>query len=248
MVEDAVIRTDGRDKEPMPQGFSIAIDGPVASGKGTLAQALADRLGGFNLNTGAMYRSVALFAKERGIDINQEPLVALILPEASITFQGGQVFLNGTDVTERIKEPDISLGSSRVATYGSVRENLVGKQRQMAREAMEKGQMVVVEGRDIGKRVLPDASIKIFLTARPEVRAKRRLAQYLAKGIAQEEAQVLADIHERDSQDANRAIDPLPMDNPERFGYWLLDDSDQTEEQTIHSVMQELTKRGLIND
>lgn len=231
----------------MPQGFSIALDGPVASGKGTLATALAKRLGGFYLDTGAMYRSLALQCLQNSIDVNDQTAVETNLPNLDINFNNGRVYLNGNDVSERIREQDVTHGSSVVAQYGSVRKNLVRTQQQMAKETMEKGQMVIIEGRDVGTRILPNASLKIFLTAWPEVRALRRAVQDREKGIKTDADQALRDLRKRDERDMNREIDPLPS-NPSEFGYFILDNSDQTEEESVESIMAELRKRGLVND
>lgn len=235
------------ESEIMPQGFSIALDGPVASGKGTLATALAKRLGGFYLDTGAMYRSLALQCLQNSIDVNDQTAVETNLLNLDINFNNGRVYLNGNDVSERIRERDVTHGSSVVAQYGSVRKNLVRTQQQMAKEIMEKGQTVIIEGRDVGTRILPNASLKIFLTARPEVRALRRAVQDREKGIKTDADEALRDLKKRDERDMNRAIDPLPSD-PSAFGYFILDNSDQTEDESIESIMAELKKRGLVND
>lgn len=237
----------GNKQEIMPQGFSIAIDGPVASGKGTLATALAKRLGGFYLDTGAMYRSVALHCLQNGVEINDQAAVESVLPSLDIAFEDRKISLNGNDVTQRIREQDVTHGSSVVAQYGSVREDLVRKQQQIAKEAMGNGQMVVIEGRDVGTRILPNASLKIFLTARPEVRALRRAVQDREKGIKTDADEALKDLRKRDERDMNRAIDPLPS-NPSGLGYFVLDNSDQSEEESIEAIMAELRKRGLIHD
>lgn len=239
------------DHEPMPQGFSIAIDGPVASGKGTLAKALARKFSGFYLDTGSMYRAVAVAALDRGLNLENPSDVQGVLPDVNIGFEDGRVLLNGVDVTHRIRENDASHGSSIVAVYGPVREDLVLKQRELARRAMEEGQVVILDGRDTGTRVLPNATFKLFLTARPEVRAKRRRDQLLEKpeneGKVGEVEEILADLRRRDERDMTRAIDPLP-NRPEERGYWVLDNSDQEEDQTIRAVLEELRKRKLIDD
>jgi cytidylate kinase len=231
----------------MPQGFLIAIDGPVASGKGTTALALSNRLGGFFINTGGMYRAVALFCINKSVDINNEEEVTKVLSEANIEAGNGKIFLNGEDVTERIKESDTSEGSSVVAVYGSVRETMVKKQQEIGQRAINGGQMVIAEGRDVGTRVFPRAAFKVFLTASVEVRAKRRQFQYRAKGIRKEMQDLIEEIIARDQRDTGRTIDPLSSD-PEKDGYLVLDNSDQTPEQTAEVIMQDLTERGLIDD
>ena len=231
----------------MPQGFSIAIDGPVASGKGTTATALADKLGGFFINTGGMYRAVALLCIKQGIDLNNEVKVTSVLPEASVEVKDSKIFLNGNDVTERIKEPDTSDGSSIVAVYRSVREALVKKQREIGQRVIDQGKAVIAEGRDAGTKIFPEAALKIFLTASMEIRAKRRQDQEKAKGRIREITELIEDIDIRDKRDKGRIIDPLSSD-PKKDGYWVLDNSGQTPEQTAEVIMQELIKRGLIKD
>ena len=165
------------------KAFSVAIDGPVASGKGTLAEVLAKKFDGHALNTGGMYRAVALYCLENSIDTSIESTVVNALPNIDVDLKDDQIFLNGKDITERIKEPDIAAISSTLAAYGGVRKDLARRQREIADRLMADGRVVFIEGRDIGTRVLPNADIKIFLTADPEIRARRRLNQYLEKGI-----------------------------------------------------------------
>lgn len=231
----------------MNRGFTVAIDGPVASGKGTMAETLAHKLGGSSVNTGGMYRAVALFCIENNIDTNKEVEVVKILPSIKVELKDEKVYLNGRDVTERIKEPDIAEMSSIVAFYSGVRKDLTGRQRAIAEKGISEGKIIILEGRDIGTRVLPNADIKIFLTANPEVRARRRLKQYAKKEINKSFEEVLSETKHRDEVDSTRHVDPLPL-NPEDLGYWVLDDSDQAEEETIKAVMTELRKRQLIND
>lgn len=238
---------EARENKDMPQGFSIAIDGPVAAGKGTVSLTLADRLSGFFLNTGSMYRAVALLCLERGIDIGNEEIVAEVLPDIDIDFRGEKFFLNDRDVTERIRESDVSSASSVVAVYGKVRKDLVEKQQQIAKKVVDSGQVVIADGRDTVTKVLPDAALKIFLTARIEVRAERSRLRYQQMGIEKSLDEVIAETRLRDQRDTNREIDPLPS-HPEDFGYWILDNSSQTEEETINIIMEELKKRGLSND
>lgn len=232
---------------PQTKGFSIAIDGPVASGKGTLALALAKRLDGFFLNTGAMYRSLALLAFEKGVDFNDEEEVLKLLPLVNVDLRDGKVFLNGKDVTDEIKKPEPDKGSSIVAVYKKVREVMVSKQQELANKNIEMGKIVIGEGRDAGTRVLPNASLKIYLTADIQIRAKRRQELYKSKGVIKTFEEVLEEAKIRDERDSQREIDPLPSD-PEKLGYWILDNSMQTEEESINVIMDELKRRGLLND
>lgn len=231
----------------MTKGFSIAIDGPIASGKGTVATALADKLNGLFMSTGNMYRSVALLCLKRGIDINDETAVVSVLSDINAEYKGKKFFLNGRDVTEEIRQPDVSHGSSVVAIYKKIREDLVRKQQEIAKKHTENGQIVIADGRDTGTRVFPDAKLKIFLTANLEERAKRSLERYKKEGVNKSLDKVVLETKIRDKRDTERKIDPLPL-SPVSLGYWVLDNSNQTEEETIDIIMQELRKKGLIND
>jgi cytidylate kinase len=157
----------------MSKGFVIAIDGPVAAGKGTVSPLLAKNLNGFYLYTGAMYRCLALLCIKRGVDTKDENIVVTILPEFRINVSDNKVFLNGEDVTERIKEEDVAMASSDVAVIKKVREEMVSIQREIANKLIDEGKIVIAEGRDTATRVFPNAKLKIFLTATPEVRTKR---------------------------------------------------------------------------
>jgi cytidylate kinase len=188
----------------------IAIDGPVGSGKSTLARRVAEMLGYVYIDTGAMYRAVALKAVRRGTAIDPahaEPLEALAREtRIDLRAQDGkqQVFLDGEDVTGAIRTPDVAQAASRIAVIPGVRHVLVAEQRR----AGEQGG-VVMEGRDIGSVVFPDAELKIFLTASPEVRAERRWREHQQKGDAIDLARTLEEIRERDRRDQERASSPL---------------------------------------
>ena len=229
----------------MPKGFVIAIDGPVASGKGTIAQKLAKKLHGFDLYTGAMYRCVALLCINKGLDLENESAVESVLSDLNAEFNNGKVLLNGQDVTERIKEQDAASGASVVGVFPRVRESLAHKQQQIAKRATDKGLIVVAEGRDMGTTVFPDAPFKIYLTARPEVRAKRRMEQFIDSGKDLEGE--LVELKTRDKRDTERVASPLAS-SPEDLGYFVLDNSDMNEEQALDAINKELGKRKLIND
>ena len=188
---------------------SIAIDGPAGAGKSTLAKQLAAKLGYLYVDTGAIYRTVGLYASRRGIA--PEALVEIIplLEDISITMGYGEdglqhMYLNGEDVTTQIRTQEISDYASKVSAIPQVRAFLLEMQRKLARESD-----VVMDGRDIGTVVLPDAGVKIFLTAAPETRARRRWLEYREKGIEQSYDQVLADVIARDTADQNRPVAPL---------------------------------------
>lgn len=190
------------------QKLIIAIDGPVGSGKSTLARRVAELTGYVYIDTGAMYRALALKALRRGIWLDASDALVQLARETRIDLRaenGSQrVFLDGEDVTTAIRTPEVSQAASKVATIGGVRQVLVAEQRR----AGEKGG-VVMEGRDIGSVVFPDAGLKIFLTASPEVRAERRWREHQQKGDAIDLARTLDEIHERDRRDRERSTSPL---------------------------------------
>lgn len=189
--------------------FKVAIDGPSGAGKSTIARAIAKKLGFVYIDTGAMYRAAALACISYGVNIKETPEKAVeIVNNISIDIDyidGEQrIFLNGDDVSEKIRTPEVSMGASDVSTIGAVREKLVALQRELSGT-----KNVIMDGRDIGTHVLPDADVKIFLTASPEVRAERRHKELILKGIKETYEQVLIDIKVRDNQDATRKASPL---------------------------------------
>lgn len=193
----------------MKDFYSIAIDGPSGAGKSTMARKLAADFGFIYVDTGAIYRTVGLAAYRAGIDRHDEPAVKALLPKLSIEMRynkaGEQrMFLDGEDVSEAIRMPEISICASDVSSLPAVRSFLLEMQRKLARE-----HNVVMDGRDIGTVVLPDADLKIFLTASAEQRAKRRMLELEAKGVDASFDEVLKDIEYRDDQDTKRAAAPL---------------------------------------
>ncbi|MCX7943196.1 MAG: (d)CMP kinase [Deltaproteobacteria bacterium] len=186
----------------------VTIDGPAGSGKSTAARGLADKLGFFHLDTGAIYRSIAYLAKKRGISWLDEDEIEKIASNVNINFttNGGEkrVIVDGEDVTEDIRKSDISIGASDIARHKKVRMALVDVQR---RFALNKS--IVAEGRDMGTVIFPNADVKFYLDASLEVRAKRRQIELLSKGIKEEFECVLEDIKRRDMQDSQRDIAPL---------------------------------------
>jgi CMP/dCMP kinase len=194
------------------QKLIIAIDGPVGSGKSTLARRVAALLGYVYIDTGAMYRSVALKAQRRGVPLDSADKLAALAAETRIDLRqldsasdgAQQVLLDGEDVTALIRTPEVAQAASKVALEAGVRAVLVAEQRR----AGERGG-VVMEGRDIGTVVFPDAQLKIFLTASPEVRAERRWREHQQKGDTIDLARTLQEVIERDRRDRERATSPL---------------------------------------
>ena len=189
--------------------FKVAIDGPSGAGKSTIAKTVASELGFVYIDTGAMYRTAALACLRQGIDIKANPQKSIeVVNNISIDIEyidGTQrIFLNGEDVSDQIRTPQVSMGASDVSAIGAVREKLVAFQRTLAGT-----KNVIMDGRDIGTHVLPDADVKIFLTASPEIRAERRHKELLEKGIDTSLEQVFLDIKDRDRQDQTRAASPL---------------------------------------
>lgn len=231
----------------MHKGVIIAIDGPVASGKGTLANHLAKSLSGFDLYTGATYRCLALYALEHNIAVTDVEALSNAIKNTSITFQNGSVLLNGKDVTKRIQEPDIAQGASKISVYPEIRALMVQLQREIAHEFINKGKIVVAEGRDTATVVFPDADLKVYVTASVEIRAKRRLSQYLTSGDKRDLGHVLSEITTRDERDMKRLADPLSQ-KPEQLGYFVIDSSDKNEAETLQMILSELHTRRILND
>ncbi len=189
--------------------IAIAIDGPAGAGKSTLARRCASHFSFLYVDTGAIYRTLGLAALRRGVDRKDASAVTALLPQFDIQLryneQGEQrMYLDGEDVSAEIRRPEISICASDVSAHADVRRYLLEMQRRLARE-----NDVIMDGRDIGTVVLPDAEVKIFLTASAEARARRRMRDLEQKGITQDFASILADIRYRDEQDSARAAAPL---------------------------------------
>lgn len=183
----------------------VAVDGPVGSGKSTVARRVAARLGYVYLDTGAMYRAVGLLATEAGVALDDEEAVVALARSAGLSFGGdGRLFAGERDVSDAIRTLEMGAAASRVSALPGVRGLLVEEQRRLAGDTD-----IVMEGRDIGTNVFPDAAVKVYLTARPDVRAARRAAELRAKGDEVDEAQVLAALLVRDRRDSTRAVAPL---------------------------------------
>lgn len=228
----------------MGEAYRIAIDGPVASGKGTVAPALAKRLKGFYLPTGAMYRILAMLCLQRGINLSDEEAVVAALNQTEIRFKDSQILANGVDVATKLTDEKVSMGSSAVSMLPRIRIEMIRRQQMIADEFIKDGKDVVAEGRDTGTRLFPQADIKIFLTATSKVRAERRLHQLQLAGRTVSLDQVLADLLQRDDQDMNRKTDPL-VKNPKEHGYQVIDNTTQEEKETIEEIIKVMKEKGL---
>ena len=188
--------------------ISVAIDGPSGAGKSSLAKRLAKDLGYVYVDTGAMYRSIGLYAVRAGVDPKDEAAVTALLPQIKLAIRlvdGAQhIYLNGEDVSDAIRAENIGMAASTVSAHPPVRAFLLDTQRGLAAD-----QNILMDGRDIGTVVLPNATVKIFLTASAEQRAKRRMLELEAKGVDASFDEVLKDIEYRDDQDTKRAAAPL---------------------------------------
>lgn len=182
----------------------IAIDGPSASGKGTVAQHVARELGFHYLDSGSLYRLVALAAMREGVDLADGQGLARLARGLAVRFEGAEIGLGAERVTEAIRTEECSLAASRVAAQPAVRQALLGRQ-----HGFRRAPGLVAEGRDMGSVVFPDAALKVFLTASPETRAERRHKQLIEKGIAATLFGLLQDLRERDARDATRGVAPL---------------------------------------
>ncbi|MDO8583467.1 MAG: (d)CMP kinase [bacterium] len=230
----------------MNKPIKIAIDGPVGSGKGTLAIALAKKINAFYVNTGAMYRELALACLRENADMKDGNKVLEVFEKSSLeiefTEKGSRAILNGEDVSEEIFKPAVSKGSSNVAVFPNVRKEMVVRQRKIAEDKIKDGKSVVMEGRDITTDVIPNADMKIYLTADVEKRAERRLKQFVDRDIKINFEDVLKDLKERDRQDTQRSASPLRIVEDAI----VIDTTDDAIDQTVEKVIGKLTERDLI--
>lgn len=212
----------------------IAIDGPAGSGKSTIAKLLAKKLGFTYIDTGAMYRALALKVINLSLDPNNEEEVLKVLENTKIDLVDDKVFLDGQDVSAHIRTEEVGNVASIVARYKKVREEMVNKQRQIGINAKN----AVIEGRDAGTKIFPDADLKIFMTASPEVRAQRRVQQLKEKGFLVDYNHILQKIIERDKMDYERKESPLRPTQD----YIIIDTTDKTIEEVI-SYIESLLKK-----
>ncbi|STO31981.1 Cytidylate kinase [Fusobacterium necrogenes] len=184
--------------------FIVTVDGPAGSGKSTIAKIIAKKYGFTYLDTGAMYRMIALYALKNSIDLQDSKAIETMLKNTKLDIVGNQFFLNGKDVSDEIRTPRVSAIVSPVSAIKEVRVKLVDLQREIS-----KGKSVILDGRDIGTVVFPNGDVKIYLVASPEERAKRRLKEYEEKGVEADYESVLTSIKERDFIDSTRKESPL---------------------------------------
>jgi cytidylate kinase len=206
----------------------IAIDGPTASGKGTVASLVAEKLGFHYLDSGALYRLVALASEKYGIDVKNGPELGLLVPKLLISFKNSQVFLDSEDVTDAIRTESIGLSASALAVHPEVRSALVGLQR-----SFRHSPGLVADGRDMASVIFPDAVLKVFLTATAAARAERRYKQLIAKGISAKLSDLLQDLQERDARDSSRGAAPLLLAD----GAKVLETSDLSIDQAVKTVL-----------
>lgn len=220
--------------------ISVAMDGPVGAGKSTIARACAKKLGFIYVDTGALYRACGLYCTRNKIEMSLEngaeveKALKKIKLEISLIDATQHVFLNGEDVSEQIRLPEISMAASAVSAIPQVRELLVDVQRDMA-----KNYDVIMDGRDIGTVILPNAQVKIFITAAPEIRAKRRYDELIAKGNSVSFDEVLSDLNKRDYNDSHRAVAPLKQADDAV----LLDTSELDFEGSVEAVIEIIKKK-----
>jgi cytidylate kinase len=213
----------------------VTIDGPTASGKGTVAERVADILGFYYLDSGALYRLAALAAARRGINLDQPAAVAQVAASLDIRFQGGRVYLEGSDVSQDIRAEEVGNNASRIAVMPELRAALLRRQHDF-RQAPG----LVADGRDMGTVVFPDATLKIFLTASVEKRAERRSKQLIEKGFSVNMSSLLQDLRERDARDSSRAAAPLTAASDAV----LVDSSDLSIDAVVESIVNRFRAGG----
>ncbi len=206
----------------------ITIDGPTASGKGTVASRVAQALGFAFLDSGALYRLTALSAQQAGVDLSDEAAIANLAARLDVRFNGEQILLSGKDVGDSIRAEEIGNAASRIAALPAVRQALVDLQ-----HGFLKTPGLVADGRDMGTVIFPQATLKVFLTASVEARAERRYKQLIGKGFPANMAALLQDLRERDARDTNRAVAPLKPAE----GAYVLETSSMTIEAAVAQVL-----------
>ncbi len=212
--------------------INIAIDGPAGAGKSTIAKQCAKRLNYIYVDTGAMYRAIAYYCLEHNLDVNNETLVSNECQKTIVTIsykdEKQLIFLDNVDVTDKIRQEQVGITASVISAYKSVREHLLNLQRDLANT-----NNVIMDGRDIGTNILPNADLKIFLTASSKVRAHRRFLELTSKGVSCDEKLIEEEIINRDNRDMNRKIAPLKKAKDAI----LVDSSDMTIDEVINAII-----------
>lgn len=212
-------------------GYNVAIDGPAGAGKSTIAKRVAKEMNFIYVDTGAMYRALAVYFLDRNLDPEEKEKIAISCKDADVTicYEDGmqQVYLNGTNVTGRLRTEEVGNMASKTSAIPQVRAQLLELQRNMAKE-----HDVVMDGRDIGTNILPQADVKIYLTASVSERARRRYAELQEKGVACDIDEIARDIKERDERDMNREIAPLRQAEDAVY----VDSSDMTIEEVVETI------------
>jgi len=228
----------------LKKNLQVAIDGPVAAGKSIAARMLAKKLGILYVYTGAMYRAVALLGFKNNLDLTKEDPLVELLEKSEIKLVPSKekdkictVLLNGQDITDELFTPRVSWGSSQVGILPKIRKILVKKQQEIAQN-----QPVIMEGRDITYRVLPNADLKIYMTANLDIREKRRWKDLRKKGIEKKLKEIIKETKKRDYQDSHRKTDPLKITK----NAWVVNTSNMTIKEEINVVLKKLQEKGLI--
>lgn len=218
--------------------FVVAIDGPAGSGKGTITKAVAEKMDLVNIDTGAMYRCVALDMIEKGISIEEEDKIERLLNEIKIELinknESLEILLNGKNVTKQIRTPEVTKFVSPVSTVKCIREKMTKLQRNFG-----KSQNIIMEGRDIGTTIFPNANVKIYLDATPEERARRRVKQNIENGIESNYEEILEAIKMRDKRDSTREISPLKKADDAIY----IDSSEMTIDEVVEKIVNIIKER-----
>lgn len=217
--------------------FIVAIDGPAGSGKGTIAKKVGERLGLVHVDTGAMFRCVTLNVIQEGIAIEEEGQIERMLNKIKIDLkENGEVFLNGKEVTRKIRDSEVTQLVSPVSVIPAVRKKLLERQREIAQE-----KEVIMEGRDIGTVIFPNADVKVYLDASPEERARRRVKQNEEKGMITSYEETLKNIMDRDKRDITREVAPLKQAEDAIY----IDSSNMTIEEVVETIVQIIQQKKI---
>ena len=229
----------------MNKPIQIAIDGPVGAGKGTVAVILRNRVQGTDIYTGGTYRAVALYCVEHSINMDIPADVIDALSHIHVEVENDSIFLNGVNVSEDIKGSKIANATPKIAAIREVRDAMISVQHAAVEREMKKNNNIIVEGRDIGTNILPNADLKVFLTADSMIRAKRRSIQLKKYGEHIDLEKVRQEVDLRDKTDLERDNDPLAKE-PKSMGYFVVDNSYQSPDETVEVILNEMQRRNLL--